>query len=336
MFAALDLGTNNCRLLIVSSGQRGVRIVDNYNRVVRLGEGLYETGLLSEAAMDRTMQALHHCAARIHRRKSFNLYAVATEACRRASNAPFFLNRVQEETGLNISVISPREEVELAVTGCSTFLHDRVLRRNRTKTLLFDIGGGSTEVAWVRIDPVRRKQTLIGCCSVPVGVITLREQFKRLTLNEYYQMVDFVISKITEFERVHQIRAEILREQVQFIGVSGTVTALASMILKQPKYSRAAIDGLMLETTQVKDMIRHILVSKFNKIYDYATVNHSKLHYLLPGCAIFEAIHTVWPVEDIVVADRGIRDGIIAKMLDNKLNKANKHNFDILHSFVKN
>lgn len=336
MFAALDLGTNNCRLLIVSSGQKGRRIIDNYNRVVRLGEGLYETGLLSDAAMDRTMMALHHCAARIQRRKSFNLYAVATEACRRAKNAPTFLNRVKQETGLNINVISPREEVELAVTGCSNFLHDKVLRRNRTKTLLFDIGGGSTEIAWVRIDPIRRKQTLIGCSSIPVGVITLKEQFKRLTLNDYYQMVEFVISKITEFERIHQIRAEILREQVQFIGVSGTVTALASMILKQPKYSRAAIDGLLLDTIQVKDMIRHVLVSKFNKICDYATVSNSKLHYLLPGCAIFEAIHTLWPVEDIVVADRGIRDGIITKMQENKLKKINKHNFNLLPSLVQN
>ncbi|CAI3935645.1 Exopolyphosphatase/pppGpp-phosphohydrolase (GppA) (PDB:1T6C) [Commensalibacter communis] len=336
MFAALDLGTNNCRLLIVSSGQRGGRIIDNYNRVVRLGEGLYDTGLLSDAAMDRTLIALHHCAARIHRRKSYNLYAVATEACRRASNASSFLDRVKQETGLNINVISPREEVELAVCGCRTFLHDKVLRRNRTKTLLFDIGGGSTEIAWVRIDPVKRKQTLIGCCSIPVGVITLKEQFKKLTLNEYYQMVDFVMNKINHFERIHQIRAEILREQVQFIGVSGTVTALASMILKQPKYSRAAIDGLLLDTTQVKDMIRHILVSKFNKIYDYATVHHSKLHYLLPGCAIFEAIHTIWPVEDIVVADRGIRDGIITSMQENKLTKNNKHNFNLPHFLVKN
>ncbi|MDI2090219.1 Ppx/GppA phosphatase family protein [Commensalibacter oyaizuii] len=337
MFAALDLGTNNCRLLIVSSGRRGIKVIDNYNRVVRLGEGLYESGVLSEAAMERTLFALRHCAARIERRKSFKLYAVATEACRRASNASTFLKRVHNETGLNINIISPREEAELAVAGCSAFLHDKLLRRNRTKTLLFDIGGGSTEIAWVRIDPIRKKQTLIGCCSIPVGVITLREQFRRLTLNEYYHMVDYVLNKINAFERIHQIRAEILREQVQFVGVSGTITALASMILKQPKYSRSAIDGLLLETSQVKDMVRHILVSKFNKIYDYSTVNQSRLHYLLPGCAIFEAIHTVWPVEDIVVADRGIRDGIIAKMLEaNKSHNTGKNHFHSSRFFVKN
>ncbi|CAK7192678.1 Exopolyphosphatase [Commensalibacter sp. Nvir] len=318
MFAALDLGTNNCRLLIVASGRSGVKVIDNYNRVVRLGEGLYETGVLSEAAMSRTLSALHHCADRIEKRKLFQLYAVATEACRRAKNASDFLGKVHKETGLNINVITSREEVELAVAGCATLFHDKLLRRNRTKSLLFDIGGGSTEIAWVRMDVLRGKQTLIGCHSIPVGVITLREQFKKLTLNEYYRMVEYVLDKMHSFECIHQIRAEIFRDQVQLIGVSGTVTALASMILKQPKYCRSAIDGLLLPTVQLKDIIRQILTTKFNKIYDYSIVNHQRLQYLLPGCAIYEAINTLWPVEDIVIADRGIRDGIIATMLQKK------------------
>lgn len=332
MFAALDLGTNNCRLLIVSSEQRRLKIVDHYNRVVRLGEGLYETGQLSKAAMDRTMVALRHCASKIEGRKFLGFYAVATEACRRASNAEFFLNRVLSETGLYIKIISPREEVELALAGCNSFLYKDVLKRNRCKALLFDIGGGSTEIAWVKIDFLRHRYILIGCCSIPVGILTLKEQFKKVTIQNYYQMLEFVLEKVAAFEAIHRIQAEIFRNQVQFIGVSGTITTLASMLLKQDRYNRSAIDGLSLQTSQLKEMISMVLNHNFNELCHYSGMHHSKMHYLLPGCAIFQAIHTLWPAEDIVVADRGIRDGIIAKMLNNKLRKTYKEHCHLVNS----
>lgn len=331
MFAALDLGTNNCRLLIVSSDRGRLRIVDHYNRVVRLGEGLYETGQLSQAAMERTMIALRHCASKIEGKRFSAFYAVATEACRRASNADHFLSQVLYETGLNIKVISPREEVELALAGCNSFLYDNVLKRNKTKALLFDIGGGSTEIAWVKIDFARRKYILIGCFSIPVGILTLREQFNIATLQNYYQMFDFVLSKVMEFEAIHRIQAEIVRNQVQFIGVSGTITTLASILLNQNKYNRAAIDGLSLQTAQLKEIIRALLDQKFKETEILSDRYKKRIHYLLPGCAIFDAIHTLWPANDIVVADRGIRDGIIAKMTTNKLRNYYKNHHYLLN-----
>lgn len=330
MFAALDLGTNNCRLLIVSFDRGRLRIVDHYNRVVRLGEGLYETGQLSQAAMERTMVALRHCASKIEGKKFSAFYAVATEACRRASNAGFFLNQVLYETGLNIKVISPREEVELALASCNSFLHHNVLKRNKTKALLFDIGGGSTEIAWVKIDFARRKYILIGCCSIPVGILTLREQFKIFSLQTYYQIFEYVFSKAMEFEAVHRIQAEIARNQVQFIGVSGTITTLASIFLNQNKYNRAAIDGLSLPTVQLKGIIKNLIAQKFQNSETHYNYYKKRIQYLLPGCAIFDAIYSLWPVEDIVVADRGIRDGIIAKMATNRKKKPYKNYHHLL------
>lgn len=323
MFAALDLGTNNCRLLIVSSERKRLRVIDHYNRVVRLGEGLYETGQLSKAAMERAMIALHHCASKIEG-KRLVFYAVATEACRRASNAGLFLNRVFSETGLCIKVISPREEVELALAGCNSFLYKNGLKRDKTKALLFDIGGGSTEIAWVKIDFVHHKYILIGCYSIPVGVLTLKEQFKKITPQSYSQMFEFVIRQFMEFETIHRIQAEVIRNHVQFIGVSGTITSLASLVLKQDKYNRTAIDGLSLRTAQLQEIIKTILIKKFKNIKDISIMNDDRIRYLLPGCAIFEAIHALWPAEDIVVADRGVRDGIIAKMLNDKVKKSFK------------
>ncbi len=329
MFAALDLGTNNCRLLIVSSERGRLRIVDHYNRVVRLGEGLYKTGQLSQAAMERTMIALRQCASKIEGKKFSAFYAVATEACRRASNATFFLDQVLSETGLNIKVISPREEVELALAGCNSFLYTNVLKRNKTKALLFDIGGGSTEIAWVKIDFTRRRYILIGCYSIPVGILTLREQFTVSSLQNYYQMFEFVLAKVLEFEAIHKIQAEIIREQVQFIGVSGTITTLASILLNQNKYNRAAIDGLSLQTIQLKEIIKSLLIQKFQETEILSEKYKKRIHYLLPGCAIFDAIHTLWPVQDIVVADRGIRDGIIAKMMYNKVRNSYKKQYQL-------
>lgn len=326
MFAALDLGTNNCRLHIVSPLKRGYKIVDSFNRVVCLGEGLHHTGLLSEAAMKRTMYALQHCADRIKRRKTFNIYAVATEACRRAANAPLFLDQVKNKTGLSINIISTREEAELALEGCAPFLHDKTLMDDKNRALLFDIGGGSTEIIWVRIDRARGQQTLAGYCSIPVGVLTLKEQFKKITTDSYNQMVLCIIDKLLAFEQVHRIRAEILRNQVQLMGVSGTITTLASLILKLEKYNRSAVDGMLLKSSETRKIIKNLLIHKINSLESCSCIDKDRIEYIIPGCAIFEAIHTLWPIGSVIVADRGLRDGIIAKMMRYKYHK-NKSEF---------
>src|SRR5690348_16458604 len=203
-FAALDLGTNNCRMLVATPSGDGFRVLDSFSRIVRLGEGLHHTGVLSAAAMERALEALQACAARLARRPVRRLRAIATEACRRAANGAEFLARVKSETGLDVGIISSREEAELALESCSPLLSGEGRR-----ALLFDIGGGSTELAWVRLGSGRAE--LIGYDSLPVGVVTLAERWGQegFSADGFEAMVDDVASRLAPFERIHCIAHEI-------------------------------------------------------------------------------------------------------------------------------
>ena len=204
-FAALDLGTNNCRMLVAMPTRDGFRIVDSFSRIVRLGEGLQATRQLGIAGMGRAIEALHACCARLSRRPLRDIRAVATEACRQAVNGRAFLDRVQLETGLRFEVINPRQEALLALESCTPLL-DRSARR----ALLFDIGGGSTELAWVRLDTPDRTPELIGYASLPAGVVTLAERHgpARFTDAGFHAMIDDVLEPLRAFERVHRISHE--------------------------------------------------------------------------------------------------------------------------------
>lgn len=318
LFAALDLGTNNCRLMIAAQTPGGFRVVDSYSRMVRLGEGLQRTGQLSPDAMARTLEALQSCADRLERRPVHALCAVATEACRRASNGRSFLHRVREQTGVEIDIISGREEASLAVESCANLLHDSRFGPPRNRALLFDIGGGSTEIAWVRTDASRKTESLIGYLSLPVGVITLSEQFgpvNALDDQTYRRMVACTRDLLHDFESVHRIGSEIRREQARLIGTSGTVTTLASLILNLPRYARAAVDGSLLPASSARLAVRTLQKMGFSGIERHGCIGPDRAPFVLPGCAIFEAIHDMWPIEDIIVADRGLRDGMILRMI---------------------
>jgi exopolyphosphatase / guanosine-5'-triphosphate,3'-diphosphate pyrophosphatase len=318
MYGAIDLGTNNCRLMIAAPHADGFRVVDSFNRIVRLGEGLQSTGQLSPDAMDRTIEALRICAARMGRRRLRLYRAVATEACRRAGNGAAFIARARRETGLAITVISPREEAELAMDSCAGLLHDDRLSPARTRAVLFDIGGGSTEIAWVRTDRRSRRQDLSGYLSLPVGVITLAEQFGDAAYTEdgYRRMVDLVARQLRAFEDVHCIGREISRGNVSLMGTSGTVTTLAGIALSLTRYSRMAVDGTIMQSGAALGAIRTLAAMGPPGLRQHPCVGPDRAAYVLPGCAVFEAIHKIWPVPDIVVADRGLRDGMLLRMIN--------------------
>ncbi|MGV4877684.1 Ppx/GppA phosphatase family protein [Acetobacter indonesiensis] len=318
LFAALDLGTNNCRLMVAAQTSGGFRVVDSYSRMVKLGEGLHHTGRLGEPAMERTLDALRTCADRVGRRQVKDIRAVATEACRRAENGFAFLERVRSETGFDINIISGREEACLAVESCANLIHNPRFGSPRNRALLFDIGGGSTEIAWVRVDPFRQAQDLIGYLSLPVGVITLSEQFGPASSHDpdcYKKMVAFTKASLQHFESVHRIGPEIRRRQTRFIGTSGTVTTLASLVLNLPRYARAAVDGSQLPSVSARRAVRMLQEMGPQGVEKHPCIGPDRAAFVLPGCAIFEAIHDTWPIEDIIVADRGLRDGMVLRMI---------------------
>ena len=310
-FAALDLGTNNCRLLIGTPTSDGFRVVDSFSRIVRLGEGLQNSNMLSDAAMDRTLAALHACAARLSRRNVRGLRAIATEACRRAGNGRVFLNRVRAETGLALTVISTREEAELALESCAP-----LLRGTGRRALLFDIGGGSTELAWVRLQAGRTPE-LIGYDSLPVGVVTLAERFGHhgFEPDGYAAMVDDVTARLAAFERIHCIGHEIRLGGVRLLGTSGTVTTLAGVAMGLPRYRRPMVDGVQLSGAATDDALALLRGLGRDGLAAHPCVGPDRSDFVLPGCAIFEAIRTVWPAEGVTVADRGLREGMLLRMM---------------------
>ena len=309
-FAALDLGTNNCRMLVATPAPSGFRVVEGFSRTVRLGEGLHATGALCPAAMDRALAALTACAERLDRRAIRAMRAVATEACRRASNGATFLANVKQQTGLTVSIISAREEVELALESCAPLLADTGRR-----ALLLDIGGGSTELAWVRLDPTGPH--LIGYVSLPIGVVTIAEQFGPASTTHagFDAMVDHVAARLTPFEQTHCIQHELRHGGVTLLGTSGTVTTLAGVALGLEHYRRQLVDGAILTGEDADAALSLLRTLGPDGLSAHPCVGPDRVEFVLPGCAIFTAILRTWPAPRVIVADRGLREGMLLRMI---------------------
>ena len=237
--------------------------------------------------------------------------AVATEACRRASNGAAFLNLVREQTGLPVDVISTREEAELAVESCASLLHGPGRR-----ALLFDIGGGSTEIAWIRLSDARTPE-LIGYASLPVGVVNLAERFGAAahTAAGYEAMIEDVARRLLPFERVHCIAHEQRLGGVRLLGTSGTVTTLAGVALNLPRYLRALVDGTVLTDAAASGALRALRALGPEGLALHPCVGPERAEFAVPGCAVFEAIRRTWPADQVTVADRGLREGMLLRMM---------------------
>ena len=314
-FAALDLGTNNCRLLVARPLGAGFRVVDAFSRIVRLGEGLAATGALSDAAMTRTFDALRICADKIAARKVAAGRYVATEACRRAANCEAFLTRVQADLGLEIEIISSREEARLVVAGCAPLLHQRI-----PYAIVFDIGGGSTEIVWLRLargPDGRRSPHILGAVSLPFGVVTLTDRFggAEVPPATYRLMIAEAAAALFPFERTHRIMRHVLAGRVQMLGSSGTVTTLAGIHLALPRYIRAMVDGSMLTFEQIAVVSEHLAGLDFAGRAANPCIGHERADLVLSGCAVLDAICATWPVGRLRVADRGVREGILLDLM---------------------
>jgi exopolyphosphatase/guanosine-5'-triphosphate,3'-diphosphate pyrophosphatase len=324
-FAALDLGTNNCRLLIArpapGGSGGGFRVVDAFSRIVRLGEGLEATGALGEAAMARTLDALKVCAAKIAHRRVAGVRCVATEACRRAANCREFLARARDEIGLDLEIISTAEEARLVVAGCAPLLH-----RRTPYAIVFDIGGGSTEIVWLRHggNGAAREPgfEILGSISLPFGVVTFTERFGGIEVSPaiYRAMVAEAQMALAPFERRHRIRHEVEARRVQMIGSSGTVTTLAGIHLALPRYIRAMVDGSTLTFDQIDRVSRYLAGLDLAGRAASPCVGRERADLVLSGCAILDAICAAWPVGQLRVADRGIREGILFDLMQASAN----------------
>jgi exopolyphosphatase/guanosine-5'-triphosphate,3'-diphosphate pyrophosphatase len=310
-YAALDLGTNNCRLLVAEPVRDGFRVVDAFSRIVRLGEGVRATGRLSEAAMERALDALHVCANKIRRQRAHRVRGIATDACRRACNGREFLDRVERETGLGFEIISPREEASLALDGCFSLVEPSARR-----ALIFDIGGGSTELSFVAIDENGACQP-INWISLPFGVVTLAEDHggDEVSRETFETMIERVASRLGELEADAAIAAAIDRDEMQVVGTSGTVTTLAGLHLGLPAYDRRQVDGICLSFHETESVCERLLALDGKGRAALPCVGAERADLVLAGCAILLAIQRRWPVGQLHVADRGLREGVLLRLM---------------------
>ncbi len=318
VYAALDLGTNNCRLLVARPPADGFRVIDAFSRIVRLGEGLGATGRLSEPAMARTLDALRVCAAKMRRRGVTWARSVATEACRRAGNCDTFLARVKHETGIELEIISHDEEANLAIYGCAPLLDREV-----SHALIFDIGGGSTELGWMRVPhgPASRARVAEpqprGWHSVPIGVVTLTERHggRQVSPRVYETMIEEVRRAIAPFEAEHRLSALVEHGRLQMLGTSGTVTTLCGVHQRLPRYERARVDGCYLDFETVRRLSRRIAAMSYETRLGHPCIGPERADLVIAGCAILEALCGTWPVGRLRVADRGLREGILFMLM---------------------
>ncbi len=316
VFAALDLGTNNCRLLVAIPTRPGqFRVIDAYSRIVRLGEGLSANGRLGAAAMDRAIEALKICGEKLRNRTIRRARLVATEACRSAENGREFLNRVKDEAGIDLEIIDRRTEARLAVSGCGS-----LVERETDAVVLFDIGGGSSEIALIDLSRHRSPRLanhIVSWTSLPVGVVSLAEHYggREITRETFAAMVTHVRKMIESFDGRHRLSHLMKGSRFHLLGTSGTVTTLAGIHLGLERYDRRRVDGLWMDNDNVDRMIETLIGWDFGQRVANPCIGADRADLVLAGCAILEAIRAQWPSPRLRVADRGLREGILSELM---------------------
>jgi exopolyphosphatase/guanosine-5'-triphosphate,3'-diphosphate pyrophosphatase len=322
-YAALDLGTNNCRLLIAAPSPDGFRILEAFSRIVRLGEGLTRSGRLAPEAMDRAMAALKVCAEKMRRRRVRRMSAVATQACRLADNGPDFIARIAAETGLRLRIISPREEARLSVAGCLNLLDP-----GARAALVVDVGGGSTELSWVdmtdpRLDLDDRAQhparlPIHAWTSIPVGVVTLAEHFPEDGDRQawYRAMVEDVKRRLAAVSYADRLKPVFDAGCAHLVGTSGAITSLAGLHLGLPRYDRSRVDGLWMSRKECEAAADHLLSLDRSQRAAQPCIGPDRADLVLAGAAILQAVQELWPCASVRVADRGLREGLLMSLMN--------------------
>jgi exopolyphosphatase/guanosine-5'-triphosphate,3'-diphosphate pyrophosphatase len=323
VYGAIDLGTNNCRMLLARRIQSGFQVVDAYSRIVRLGEGLTVTGKLSDSAMERAIEALGVCASRLQKRGVTHMRAVATEACRAASNGGQFLERAREATGLDIELISAEEEARLAVQGSLDLLDESM-----DAALVVDIGGGSTELCWVDLAEWRERggyksggrPPLRGWSSMPLGVVTLSERFPEpegdaQRAEWYAQMKAHAAASLRAPRGARRMRQIFQDRRAHIVGTSGTVTSVAGVHLNLDRYVRDKVDGAWMSAEEARLACGRLAARDRAGRAQEGSIGHDRAGLVLAGCAIYEAVLDAWPVNRIRVGDRGLREGMLLNLM---------------------
>jgi len=331
LYAALDLGTNSCRMLIAQPKGSQFHVVDSFSKSVQLGQGLEETGKLSRASMARTINAMRVCRQKLQRHNVTNMRLVATEACRRARNAHQFIQQVKRDTGLLLEIIEPEEEARLAVISCAPLVSTKT-----EQLLVVDIGGGSTELVWIDISHVPARERpraimrlhagfrqdpgpfaaakVVDWISVPLGVATLRDQFADVEDDSArFALMSWFFEE--SLEKFAPSTAEQSRKNFQIVGTSGTVTTVAASHLGLRRYDRTKVDGLRMTSDQIDAVIHgYLKLGEAGRKAD-PRIGKDRQALIMSGAAILQTLMRLWPTDQLSVADRGLREGLLYQQM---------------------
>ena len=322
LYAAVDLGTNNCRLLVAAPHGKTFRVVDSHSQIARLGEGLHETGRLSDASIERALDALKAIRRKLKSHGVGKVRCIATEACRKAENGAEFIERVHKETGLTFKIIGAKEEARLASIGC----HD-LIGEDAPSVLVVDIGGGSTELSWLNAELARanglngliKRAPIQNWTSLPLGVVTLTEAYAHLPDAEAYQaMLDHCSEVIEDWKGTKAIRSAMGLRGAHLIGTSGTVTCLAGVYLKLDRYRRDRVDGTWMSRKSGEEVLNMLRAAGPDGRAALPTIGEERAGLMLAGCAILDALWRAYPAGRLRVGDRGLREGLLLSMMYGK------------------
>jgi exopolyphosphatase/guanosine-5'-triphosphate,3'-diphosphate pyrophosphatase len=298
-------------MLMACPSNDGFRVVGSFSRIVRLGEGLADSGRLDDGAIQRTIAALEVCAERMRDRSASRIRGVATEACRVALNGHAFLDRVEAETGLHLETISAADEADLTLAGCGSLLDGR-----RPRAVVFDIGGGSTEIMWTECPP-DGKPRILDLLSLPYGVVSLAERYGGETLSPsaFDEIVERVDNDLAPFDTRNGIAGEMAADRVRMLGTSGTVTTVGAFHLGLTRYDRSRVDSMVIDCDSIAKVCRRLSLMDYAARVDHPCIGPQRADLVVVGCAVLEAVCRRWPGNEVRVADRGIREGLLAGMM---------------------
>ncbi|MEQ8229589.1 MAG: Ppx/GppA phosphatase family protein [Rhodospirillales bacterium] len=297
-------------MLIARPSNEGPVVIDGFSRIVRLGEGLAKSGNLCDHAIDRTISALRVCANKIKRHNVVQSRHIATEACRQAVNCKDFFSKVHAETGIMLEAIPAEEEATLTLVGCLPLLEG-----GHSRALMFDIGGGSTELSWIDLEQCVPRP--IGILSLPIGVVNLMEKNASpdCTDERFRCLVAEIDALLAPFDAQYGISETFAREGALMLGTSGTVTTLGALHLGLSRYDRSQVDGLTLDFTAIEQLADKVSAMPCEVRKTLPCIGPERADLMVMGCAILKAITKRWPAGQLRIADRGVREGLLVRMM---------------------
>ena len=308
-FAAIDLGSTNCRLVIVDIIEDKYKIICSFSEILNLGRNLSFSNEFNDEIIEKTIEIFKIISQKLKYYNVLSYRCVATEACRQSINSDELVKRIHERTNIEIEIIPSKEEARLCLKSC---LNHNVNLNDFN--LVFDIGGGSTEI--IIFDSIYSNKDF-DFLSIPIGVINFSEKVSLFKTEKVLGQLEKQMMFFSKKKKIHN-------EPISIIGSCGTVTTLCAIHLKLNYYQKSLVDNTLLEIEDLKQTCNFVKRLSSEEKEKHPCIGPQRINLLDNGILILEKILESWPVKRILVSDRGLREGIILDQI--KFKRKNEKN----------